>query len=76
MQELVLLGHASDAAAEGMQQGLPSPNLLDHLLFPFGLLFCLFSFCHILGSNQGQTSPHAVLYPASSHPVGFKPSRE
>lgn len=60
--------------------GGPSPDSLDHLLFLFGLLFCLLGFCHILGSNQGQTSvvPSVVLCPASSHPnpVGFKPSRE
>lgn len=38
-------------SAEGMQRVPLSPDLLDHLLFPFGLLFCLLGFCHILGSN-------------------------
>lgn len=38
-------------SAEGTQRVLLSPDLLDHLLFPFGLLFCLLGLCHILGSN-------------------------
>lgn len=45
----VLLG--MQRFAEDMRRVLLSPDLLDHLLFPFGLLFCLLSLCHILGSN-------------------------
>lgn len=55
------------AAAAARMQVLLSPDLLDHLLFPFGLLFRLLSLCHILGSYEGQISPSAV--PALSHPT-------